>query len=140
MSVKEPSGDRLCNGGVRVAAANLRATASARGSEAWRWNYGNERAIRHHDPFEPQAIKSEHSKPKRIDTSSVNRSIFAPSPITSSEVLAIPKRLGRVRCVGGLLNTVEDDNRADRDDGRCNASGDEDAHRRIPEDALIRPH
>jgi hypothetical protein len=71
----------------------------------------------------------------RIDTSSVNRSIFAPSPITSSEVLAIPNRLGRVRRVGGLLNMVEDDNRADRDDGRCNASSDEDAHRRIPEDA-----
>jgi hypothetical protein len=33
------------------------------------------------------------------------------------------------------LNTIKDDNRADRDDGRCNASGNEDAHRRIPEDA-----
>src|SRR5262245_4039881 len=54
--------------------------------------------------------------------------IFAPSPITSSEVLAIPNRLGRVRRVGELLNTVEDDNRADRDNGRRNASGDEDTH------------
>ena len=67
------------------------------------------------------------AKSKRIDTSSVNRSIFAPSPTTSSDML-IPNRLGRVRRVGGTLDAVEDDSRADRDDGRRNASGDEDAH------------
>jgi hypothetical protein len=51
-----------------------------------------------------------------------------PSPITSNDVLAIPNSLGGVRSVDGCLNAVEDDNRTDRDDGRRNASGDEDTH------------
>ena len=43
-------------------------------------------------------------------------------------MLAIPNSLGGVRRVDGCLNAVEDDNRTDRDDGRRNASGDEDTH------------
>jgi len=50
------------------------------------------------------------------------------SPIASDDVLAIPNSLGGVRRVDGCLNAVEDDNCADRDDGRHNASGDEDTH------------
>ena len=50
------------------------------------------------------------------------------SPITSDDVLAIPNSLGGVGRVDGCLNAVEDDNRTDRDDGRRNASGDEDTH------------
>ena len=48
--------------------------------------------------------------------------------ITSDDVLAIPNSLGGVGRVDGCLNAVEDDNRTDRDDGRRNASGDEDTH------------